>query len=430
MDHPAGDVVDPEAEIILRGSRSIVVSNLTRVLDRTPAGGDPAERIAAVLGQVGWFSSRPAEPTAAEAWLAGDGVWRLGPLEGRAEPVQPASYLGATARELAKQRAIERLESDLTDTAGKIRELDEALDRNRDAGVLLEREAAGAPDEQAVLRAVTHLETLLDALAKLISDLEKLERQFRDEETPRDETWSAATTYAAEHVFRLDDLDGVADALGRYRQALERFNGNLRLLEAAQVAFAKAEERAAGAGADLASDERELQAAGVERDKLKIEVRVAKESIDQDAQQQLTMGEWRPFDARRHGEKSGGEKVVLLAQPLFAAAVVAYGSASQLAPRIVWLDEAMTGVDEDAKASFMGLTVELDLDVMLTAHDEWCTYETVPLVAIYDLARVRYTAGVDLLPFLWSGGELVEVVVPSESRLPSVADDLLSLEPT
>jgi hypothetical protein len=126
-----------------------------------------------------------------------------------------------------------------------------------------------------------------------------------------------------------------------------------------------------------------------------------------------SLAEWRPFDARRHGEKSGGEKVVLLAQPLFAAAVVAYDSASRLAPRMVWLDEAMTGVDDDAKASFMGLTAELDLDVMLTAHDEWCTYETVPAIAIYDLARIRYAAGVDLLPFLWCGGELTEVAVAS-----------------
>lgn len=82
---------------------------------------------------------------------------------------------------------------------------------------------------------------------------------------------------------------------------------------------------------------------------------------------------WVAFDVARHGVKSGGEKVVLLSQPLFAAAVVAYDAAGPHAPRWVWLDEAMTGVDADVKASFMGLTVELGLDIMLTAHDEWCT---------------------------------------------------------
>lgn len=118
---------------------------------------------------------------------------------------------------------------------------------------------------------------------------------------------------------------------------------------------------------------------------------------------------WRPFDRAQHGAKSGGEKVVLLSQPLFAATVVAYDAASEQAPRWVWLDEAMTGVDGPYKASFMGLTVDFNLDVMLTAHDEWCTYSTVPAVAVYDLARQPHLPGVDAQPHLWCGGELTQV---------------------
>jgi len=114
---------------------------------------------------------------------------------------------------------------------------------------------------------------------------------------------------------------------------------------------------------------------------------------------------WTSFDSAKHGAKSGGEKVVLLSQPLFAAAVVAYNAAADTAPRWVWLDEAMTGVDGEIKASFMGLTVNFDLDVMLTAHDEWCKYSTVPAVAVYDLARQRGLPGVDTMPYLWCGGE-------------------------
>ncbi|MQY29476.1 TIGR02680 family protein [Nocardia aurantia] len=120
---------------------------------------------------------------------------------------------------------------------------------------------------------------------------------------------------------------------------------------------------------------------------------------------------WSLFDAARHGAKSGGEKVVLLSQPLFAAAVVAYDAAVAHAPRWVWLDEAMTGVDTQIKASFMGLTVDFELDIMLTAHDEWCNYETVPAVAVYDLARERHLPGVDVLPYLWCGGTLTTLDV-------------------
>jgi Putative exonuclease SbcCD, C subunit len=122
-------------------------------------------------------------------------------------------------------------------------------------------------------------------------------------------------------------------------------------------------------------------------------------------------GRWSPFDTAKHGAKSGGEKVVLLSQPLFAAAVVAYDAAAPAAPRWVWLDEAMTGMDAMIKASFMGLTVEFELDVMLTAHDEWCTYSTVPAVAVYDLARERHLPGVDALPYLWCGSTMTRVDV-------------------
>lgn len=120
---------------------------------------------------------------------------------------------------------------------------------------------------------------------------------------------------------------------------------------------------------------------------------------------------WAVFDAARHGAKSGGEKVVLLSQPLFAAAVVAYDAAAEHAPRWVWLDEAMSGVDSQVKSQFMGLTVDFELDIMLTAHDEWCTYSTVPAVAIYDLARARHVAGVDAMAYLWCGGTRYEVDV-------------------
>ncbi|GAA1667096.1 TIGR02680 family protein [Fodinicola feengrottensis] len=120
---------------------------------------------------------------------------------------------------------------------------------------------------------------------------------------------------------------------------------------------------------------------------------------------------WTPFDAAKHAAKSGGEKVVLLSQPLFAAAVAAYDAAGPQAPRWVWLDEAMTGVDAEIKASFMGLTVDFELDVMLTAHDEWCTYLTVPAVAVYDLHRHEALAGVDVQPYLWCGGEWSELAV-------------------
>lgn len=133
-------------------------------------------------------------------------------------------------------------------------------------------------------------------------------------------------------------------------------------------------------------------------------------------------GKWAVLDAARHGAKSGGEKVILLAQPLFAAIAVAYNAANTLAPRSVWLDEAMTGVDPTVKASFMGLSVDFDLDIMITAFDEWCNYSTVPAIAIYDLARQKNIAGVDCQTFLWCGGERIEVDVDHLGATSAPAD--------
>jgi uncharacterized protein (TIGR02680 family) len=141
-------------------------------------------------------------------------------------------------------------------------------------------------------------------------------------------------------------------------------------------------------------------------------------------------GTWTTFDVAKHGAKSGGEKVVLLSQPLFAAAVVAYDAAGPDAPRWVWLDEAMTGVDSESKASFMGLTVDFDLDAMITAFDEWCKYETVPAVAIYDLSRHPHLPGVASQPYLWCGGEEFRVATDrlgAHGAVAESADDLLAL---
>ena len=64
---------------------------------------------------------------------------------------------------------------------------------------------------------------------------------------------------------------------------------------------------------------------------------------------------WRPFDAARHGSKSGGEKVVLLSQPLFAAAVVAYDAAGPYAESIVRIRNPGFG-QADPPSWLLGLT--------------------------------------------------------------------------
>ena len=122
---------------------------LATVLAPEPAGGVSDEVIRSVLAGIGWHRVRPVA-NGANAWLAADGTWRIGPLTGRAEPVRPASYLGAAAREAARQREIQQVAGRLTELAAEISGLDEELQDVDDQLSTLTAEAGRVPPERPV----------------------------------------------------------------------------------------------------------------------------------------------------------------------------------------------------------------------------------------------------------------------------------------
>jgi hypothetical protein len=109
---------------------------------------------------------------------------------------------------------------------------------------------------------------------------------------------------------------------------------------------------------------------------------------------------------RRHAVGSGGEQSVLIHLPLFAAAAVLYGDTQS--PRLVMLDEALSGIDDDTRERVLAATVALDLDIVMTSHELWGTYASVPRLAIYQLHRENGVFGVHAIPFLWDGVVLHE----------------------
>jgi uncharacterized protein (TIGR02680 family) len=111
--------------------------------------------------------------------------------------------------------------------------------------------------------------------------------------------------------------------------------------------------------------------------------------------------------AARHAVGSGGEQAVLVHLPLFAAAAALYDGVPS-APRIVMLDEALSGIDDDTRARVMGVLVDLDLDFVMTSHELWGTYVTVPSLAIYQLYREQGLFGVHCERFVWDGSLLRE----------------------
>jgi uncharacterized protein (TIGR02680 family) len=111
-------------------------------------------------------------------------------------------------------------------------------------------------------------------------------------------------------------------------------------------------------------------------------------------------GRWRPAA----GPASGGERVLAATIPLFAAASSHYASAgSPHAPRLVLLDEAFAGVDDDSRGKCLGLLDIFDLDYVLTSEREWGCYPTVPGLAIAQLSRRDGIDAVLVTRWEWDG---------------------------
>jgi len=118
--------------------------------------------------------------------------------------------------------------------------------------------------------------------------------------------------------------------------------------------------------------------------------------------QRYSDGQWRPAT----GPASGGERALVVSVPLFAAASSHYKSAGNPhAPRLIALDEAFAGVDDDSRAKCLGLLATFDMDVVMTSEREWGCYPQVPGLGICQLARQDGVDAVLVTPWQWDGRE-------------------------
>jgi uncharacterized protein (TIGR02680 family) len=118
--------------------------------------------------------------------------------------------------------------------------------------------------------------------------------------------------------------------------------------------------------------------------------------------QRYQEGQWRPAT----GPASGGERALVASVPLFAAASSHYKSAGNPhAPRLIALDEAFAGVDDDSRAKCLGLLATFDMDVIMTSEREWGCYPQVPGLGICQLARQDGIDAVLVTPWRWDGRE-------------------------
>ncbi|MFI9463262.1 TIGR02680 family protein [Streptomyces xiamenensis] len=132
---------------------------------------------------------------------------------------------------------------------------------------------------------------------------------------------------------------------------------------------------------------------------------------------------WHEFGIERHqrdrwqpatGPASGGERVLTVSLPLFAAASSHYASAGHPhAPRLVTLDEAFAGVDDDSRAKSLGLLAAFDLDVVMTSEREWGCYPQVPGLAIAQLSRSDEAGAVLVTRWEWDGRQRTRAAEPN-----------------
>ena len=129
-------------------------------------------------------------------------------------------------------------------------------------------------------------------------------------------------------------------------------------------------------------------------------------------------GGWKPLA----GPASSGERALGLTVPLFAAASSHYESAAPHAPRLVLLDEAFAGIDDEARANCMALIREFDLDFVMTSEREWGCYAELPGLSICQIVRREGVDAVFVSRWSWDGRARRHEVDP-ERRFPQAVCD-------
>lgn len=112
---------------------------------------------------------------------------------------------------------------------------------------------------------------------------------------------------------------------------------------------------------------------------------------------------YRPLTDSRFNVLSGGEKAMAMYIPLFAATWSRYSDARADAPRLISLDEAFAGVDEENMRDMFDLLTDMGFDYMMTSQVLWGCYDTVPKLAIYEIYRPKDVDFVTLFRYRWNG---------------------------
>lgn len=106
---------------------------------------------------------------------------------------------------------------------------------------------------------------------------------------------------------------------------------------------------------------------------------------------------------------SGGEKAMAMYIPLFASVCARYQSAKKDCLRIISLDEAFAGVDDNNIRDMFRILTQLELEYVINSQVLWGEYDTVPSLSICELISDVNQKIVSVMRYHWNGQKRVFV---------------------
>ena len=100
---------------------------------------------------------------------------------------------------------------------------------------------------------------------------------------------------------------------------------------------------------------------------------------------------------------SGGERAKSMYIPLFASVYAKLNSAYENSLRVIALDEAFAGVDEDNIREMFGILKYLNLDFIINSQVLWGDYDTINDLSICELIRPYNSNVVTVERYRWNG---------------------------
>lgn len=260
--------------------------SLADVLAVEPEAAVSPEQVRALLAGVAYGETAGAADHPAA--IGADGTWHLAAARG-SWTKESAAFIGASARERARQRRIDELTARIAELDGRIAELDGELERVATRRATLDEEQRGRPSHEELRTASARVDQAAAGLAARRDAEEQAERERRTADDHVAAALRDLNLAASEHGLPTtqEALDQVDEALTTYRSRGDTCLDRLQLRTSTEASAREADSKAQRSAnlaeeADSRSRELEGEAAG-----LRARLETVQESIGAEYQQIL-----------------------------------------------------------------------------------------------------------------------------------------------